>query len=46
MAEREWHVCEHCDTEWSNPISAAMCCDTISNDLDDNRPTRYELGYD
>lgn len=26
--------CEYCGSEWRNPISAGMCCDAISNDLD------------
>lgn len=27
--------CEYCGTVWRNPISAAMCCDAISNDSED-----------
>lgn len=41
-------TCDYCHQEWRSPISAALCCDTISNDHDDDAPgrTRYELGYD
>jgi hypothetical protein len=28
-----WYVCDYCRSEWRSPISAAMCCDAISNDL-------------
>jgi len=28
-------TCEYCGSEWRNPISAAMCCDAISNDLEE-----------
>lgn len=27
--------CEYCGEVWRNPISAAMCCDPISNDLEE-----------
>jgi hypothetical protein len=28
-----WHHCESCGCEWRSVISAAMCCDALSNDL-------------
>lgn len=40
------HTCEYCGQEWRSPISAALCCDPITNDLPDDSPHRYELGYD
>ena len=29
------YECEFCGTVWRNPISAAMCCDVVSNDVED-----------
>lgn len=43
------HTCEFCGAEWRSPISAALCCDVVSNTLHDERmdkPDRYERGYD
>lgn len=28
--------CEYCHSQWTNPIAAAMCCDAVSNDLDED----------
>lgn len=28
------HECEYCGSEWVSPISAAMCCDAVSNTVD------------
>jgi len=33
------HVCDYCGQEWRSPISAALCCDPISNDLDSDPVT-------
>lgn len=27
------HTCEHCGEEHRYPISAALCCDNLTNDL-------------
>lgn len=37
MSKRTPYVCEYCTAEWASPISAAMCCDALSLDLDDDR---------
>lgn len=29
------HSCDFCGTEYRSRITAALCCDAISNDLDD-----------
>lgn len=43
--QKRWHVCEYCGSEWQHPISAALCCDVISNELDDD-PPRVVRAYD
>ena len=30
------HVCDYCGERWRNPISAALCCDAVSNDATDD----------
>lgn len=37
--------CEFCHTLHRYPISAALCCDVVSNTLDDENPD-VSLGYD
>lgn len=32
---RQTFTCEYCTSEWTSPISAAMCCDAVSNDARD-----------
>ena len=29
------YVCEYCGQHWRYPIAAALCCDALVNDLDD-----------
>lgn len=40
------YVCEYCKSEWKHPISAALCCDVLSNELDDEDPPRVVRAYD
>lgn len=30
------HVCDYCGEPHRSPISAALCCDVIPNELDDD----------
>lgn len=36
---RTMHACDYCGSEYTSPLAAALCCDVVSNDLDDGHVT-------